>query len=79
MGRVLEAIYENGVLKPLEEPGLAESQKVKLELLDTSFDSVDKHLDAWRQLYEGFTDEEVDEIEAIVLDRSNFMKRNVDV
>ena len=59
--------------------GLHENQKVKLELLDTSFDSIDKHLAAWRQLYEGFSDEEVDEVEAIVLDRSNFMKRAVDV
>ena len=79
MGRVLEAIYEDGVLKPLEAPGLDERQRVKLELLDTSFDSVDQHLAAWHQLYEGFSDKEVEEIETIVLDRSNFMKRAVDV
>jgi len=79
MGRVLEAIYEDGVLKPLEAPGLSERQRVKLELLDTSFDTVDKHLAAWHDLYKGFSDAEVEEIETIVLDRSNFMKRAVDV
>jgi predicted DNA-binding antitoxin AbrB/MazE fold protein len=64
MGQILEAIYEDGVLKPLEE----------LDLVD-----VQEHLKAWHQIYEGFTEEEVTEVESIVLDRSNFMKRRVDV
>ncbi len=50
MGRVLEAIYENGVLRPLEEPGLVESQKVQLELLDTPFDSDTRFQRALAQL-----------------------------
>ncbi|MFY9821704.1 MAG: antitoxin family protein [Thermoanaerobaculia bacterium] len=32
MTRILEAVYEDGVLRPLEDPGLAEHQLVLLEI-----------------------------------------------
>ncbi len=33
MGRVVEAIYENGVLKPLEKLNLKEGQRVLIKIL----------------------------------------------
>jgi len=79
MSQILEAIYENGVLRPLEKLDLEEQQRVRVELHDDSFGDVKEHLKAWHELYEGFTDEEVAEIDSIVLDRASFMKRAVDV
>lgn len=42
-------------------------------LLAEKQDEVDQALSAWHDVYAGFSDEEIDEIEAIVLDRSQFM------
>ena len=75
MGRVLEAVYEQGVLKPLEEPGLAEHQRVVIELRESPAGGVDDYLKACHQVYEGLSDHDIDEIEAIALDRSRFMAR----
>jgi len=36
MGEVVEAIYENGVLKPLKKLNLKEGEKVKVEIKKTS-------------------------------------------
>lgn len=35
----------------------------------STFDNVEEHLAAWHQIYKGFTDDEVAEIELIILDR----------
>lgn len=36
MSRVVEAVYEKGVLRPLEDPGLEEGERVRLLLGVTS-------------------------------------------
>lgn len=73
MNRVLEAIYEKGVLKPLEDPCLAEHQRVVLELHEPPVEAGDQRLDAWHQVYEGLSDEQIADLEAIALDRSHFI------
>ncbi len=77
MGHVLEAIFEHGVLKPLRETGLTERQRVVLELHDAPVDDVEEYLNACHRVYGGLADEEIAEIEAIALDRSNFMARRL--
>jgi len=72
VSQVLEAIYEGGVLKPLEDPGLREHQRVILEIRTDPGDSAQTLLSAWQQVYEGLSDAEVAEVEAIALDRSHF-------
>jgi len=42
-------------------------------LLSEKQAEVDQTLAAWRDVYAGLSDEEIDEIEAIALDRSQFM------
>lgn len=34
MARVLEAVYEDGVFKPLEDPGLSDHERVIIEIKD---------------------------------------------
>jgi predicted DNA-binding antitoxin AbrB/MazE fold protein len=77
MRQVLEAVYEQGVLRPLQKPELAEHQRVWIELRDTPAASVDarRELEAWGEVYAGLTEEEIAKVESIALDRSHFLTR----
>jgi predicted DNA-binding antitoxin AbrB/MazE fold protein len=72
--RVLEAIYEGGVLKPLQDPNLEEHQRVLLEIRPAPRESASSALQAWHGVYEGLSDEEIATVEAIALDRSHFLR-----
>jgi predicted DNA-binding antitoxin AbrB/MazE fold protein len=71
--QVLEAIYEDGVLKPLEDPGLAEHQRVFVEIREPR-ERAQAALAALQGVYEGLTDGEIAEVEAISLDRAHFRR-----
>lgn len=71
MTRLLEAVYEDGVLKPLEDPGLEENQRVLLEIRTESQDAESTAIADWHRVYEGLSEDEIAEIEAIALDRSS--------
>lgn len=71
MSRTLEAIYEEGVLRPLEDPGLHEHQRVVLELREVPDLT---GLEAWHQVYSGLSDQEIFEVESLALDRSRFLR-----
>ncbi len=80
MGQQLEAIYENGVLRPLEKPDLLENQRVVLELVESHPDKgVEEYLGLCHKVYEGLSDEDIADVEVIALDRSRFRTRNIDV
>jgi len=69
--RILEAVYEGGVPKPLEDPGLGESQRVLLEILTERQETGSSAIEAWHGVYDGLSEGEIAEIEAIVLGRSH--------
>jgi predicted DNA-binding antitoxin AbrB/MazE fold protein len=73
MQRTAEAIFEDGVLKPLEPLDLAEHQVVQLTIEVAEASEPIASLAAWRAVYEGLDDAEVAAVERIALDRSNFM------
>jgi predicted DNA-binding antitoxin AbrB/MazE fold protein len=75
MARVVEAIYENGTLKPLETLDLPEHQRVRITIHEPIVESPDKTLEAWHQVYEGCAEEEIAQVEAIDLDRSRSMRQ----
>ena len=75
MARVVEAIYENGTLKPLETLDLPEHQRVRITIHEPIVESPEEMLEAWQQVYEGCADEEITQLEAITLDRSRFMRQ----
>ena len=75
MARVVEAIYENGTLKPLEALDLPEHQRVRITIHEPIVESPDETLAAWHQVYEGCAAEDIAHIEAIALDRSRFMRQ----
>ena len=47
MARVVEAIYENGMLKPLEALDLPEHQRVRITIHEPIVESPDETLEAW--------------------------------
>jgi predicted DNA-binding antitoxin AbrB/MazE fold protein len=104
--RTLAAIFEDGVLKPLEDPGLAEHELVEIEItrkpqeetaprrqrvpgsakgLIKMADDLEEELDggdpgaklaSWHEVYEGLSEDEVTEVEAMALDRSRFSRED---
>ncbi len=74
MERIVEALYENGVLTPLQPLDLPDHQRVTIrvqvpgELVDPDA------LSGWRRVYEGLAENELDAIEEIMLDRAGFMR-----
>ena len=74
MTRILEAVYEDGVLRPLEDPGLEEHQRVVLEIRTEPQEHASSPLAAWHRVYEGLSEDEIVEVEAIALDRSRFSR-----
>lgn len=73
MTETVEAVYQNGgfkLIEPLSVP-LAEGQEVKLivETKETLPNSIMKEAE---NFYEGLSEEDINEIEAIALNRSNF-------
>ncbi len=75
MERILEAVYENGVLTPLESLDLPERQRVTVIIYVPAAEGPDDALEAWQQVYEGLSDQDIAEIERITLDRSHFMRQ----
>jgi predicted DNA-binding antitoxin AbrB/MazE fold protein len=70
MQKTVTAVFEDGVLKPLESVDLPEHQRVKVTIEVRSPEEV---LAGWRSVYDGLSADEIDEIERIALDRSHFL------
>lgn len=70
MEQTLEVIYEDGVFRPVTPPdtSIAEGQRLWVRVADKP-ESV---LDLLGQVYDGLPEEEIQEIEKVMLDRSHF-------
>ncbi|WP_199245084.1 antitoxin family protein [[Phormidium] sp. ETS-05] len=72
MKQILDAIYENGVFRPLKNIDISEGQSVRLIVETTSSLSPEDLLNLAAQVYEGLSDEDIQEIEELARDRRNF-------
>jgi predicted DNA-binding antitoxin AbrB/MazE fold protein len=75
MTRTVEAVYENGVFRPLQPVELAEGQRVQVTLPlppagPISPEKARELLREAQQVYEGLTDEEIAEIESCFTPRN---------
>ena len=72
----ISAVFENGRFRPVRPLGqsFAEGQQVRL-VVETDL-SPEEILDLAGQVYDGLSDEEIDEIERIALDRGNFFSND---
>ncbi len=75
MEQVLEAVYSEGVLKPLEKLDLAENQRVHIVLSVPDTQDVEQVLEAWHEVYGDLPADEVAAIEKVILDRGHFVDR----
>lgn len=71
MKHAIDAIYENGVFRPLQQPpvAIADGQRVRITVDDTC---EPEPLRLAMSVYDGLSDDDIDEIERIALDRGNF-------
>ncbi len=72
MTQTYEAVYENGVFRPVTPPViLTNGQHVRLSV---EIDDAAHILELAARVYQGLPDEQIDEIETIALDRSRFFE-----
>ena len=73
MTQTIEAIYQNGMFKPLNpiSEEITDGKKVEITINDKKL-SPEEMLELASQVYEGLSEEDIAEIETIALDRSNF-------
>lgn len=72
MQQVVEAVYENGILRPLATLKLSEGQEVQIIVRSTDELEPNEMLQLAAEVYEGLSEEEISDIEQIALDRENF-------
>ena len=73
MKQTMEAVYENGVFKPLKTPKLPEGQHVRIEIEAPVEESVDDLLELAARVYEGLSEDDIVGMEKIVHDRRGFL------
>lgn len=77
MSETLEAIYENGVFKPVKAPRISEGQHVRLTVETAPEATPEELLKLAAEVYQGLSDKQIHEIEAIALNRTDFFRRKV--
>jgi predicted DNA-binding antitoxin AbrB/MazE fold protein len=76
MTQTLDAVFEDGSFKPLNNGSLpfAEGQRVRLTV-ETPAETQDDLIELAAQVYDGLTEKEVNEVERLALDRSSFFDK----
>ncbi len=71
--QTIEAVYQNGMFKPLKPMSeeIEEGETVEIIIKEKRL-SPDEMLELAGKVYEGLSEEDINEIERIALDRSNF-------
>jgi predicted DNA-binding antitoxin AbrB/MazE fold protein len=72
MKQILDAIYENGVFRPLKNIDISEGQSVRLIVETTSSPNPDALLNLAARVYEDLSDEDIQDIEDMARDRRHF-------
>jgi hypothetical protein len=61
-------------IKPFQDPGSEEHQRILLEIRPEPRDKADLALEGWLRVYAGFSEEEIAEVEALALARDHFLR-----
>ena len=72
MKATVEAIFEDGVFKPVERPEIPDGEHVQLTVETAARPDHEDPLELATRVYQGLRPEEIDEIERIALNRSQF-------
>jgi predicted DNA-binding antitoxin AbrB/MazE fold protein len=68
----VEAVFENGVFRPLVEPSAVVTEGQHVRLVVELPDATEDILALATSVYDGLSSQEIDELEQIVLDRQDF-------
>lgn len=73
MRQTIDAVFDNGSFKPVDSHPLpfSQGQRVKL-IVETPSESQMDLIELAAQVYDGLSEEQIDEVEQIALDRSDF-------
>jgi predicted DNA-binding antitoxin AbrB/MazE fold protein len=73
MKQTIDAVFENGSFRPVDNHSLpfSQGQRVKL-IVEATSETQEDLIELATRVYDGLSDREVDEIEKIALDRSDF-------
>ena len=77
MKTTIDAVYENGVFRPLVTPGIPQGKQVKLEVDIPDGGSPDEILGLATTVLDGLSKEDIGEVESIALDRRDFFGNGV--
>lgn len=72
MKATVDAIFEDGIFKPVERPEIPDGEHVQLTVESAARPEHEDPLELAARVYRGLQPEEIDEIERIALDRSQF-------
>jgi len=72
MKQIVEAIYVDGVFKPVKPPNISEGQHVLLEIDEPSEENPEDLLELAAQVYDGLTDDEIEKIEKVATRSQDF-------
>lgn len=72
MKTTIDAIFENGVFRPLRAPGIPQGKQVRLEVDIPDEESPDEVLALATAVLDGLSEEDIGEIESLALDRRDF-------
>jgi predicted DNA-binding antitoxin AbrB/MazE fold protein len=68
----VEAVFQDGVFRPVQSPGLSEGDRVRLTIERVTHAMPDEILRLARQVYEGLSRADIDEIEEMARHRPLF-------
>lgn len=76
MRQTLDAVFEDGAFRPLGSArlGLSPGQRVRL-IVESPVETEEELIELAAQVYDGLSNEQLDEVERIALHRSNFFGR----
>jgi predicted DNA-binding antitoxin AbrB/MazE fold protein len=74
MKQIVDAVYENGVFRPLSPLDLPSGERVRVEIDVKPQVDVNAIVSQFREVYAGLTPDEIAELEAVILDRSSFSR-----
>ena len=72
MKETLDAVYADGVFRPLRKPRVRNRQRVHLTVETTSSPRADEILALACSVYDGMGEEKIRQIEEVALDRTRF-------
>lgn len=75
MKHIVKAVYENGVFKPIRAPEIPQGQQVRLEIEPLTEPSAEDMLKLAAQVYQGLSEQDINEIDAMTRQRRDFFGR----